>query len=82
MNTCPRLTCTLSILVAAFCLAVSATAHAQSVAGTVRDTSGAVLPGVAVEATQQPTHDPSGCHGLLPAASPGPPGRGRCAPSA
>ena len=50
MNTCSRLRCALSILVAAFCLAVSATAHAQSVAGTVRDTSGAVLPGVSVEA--------------------------------
>ena len=50
MNTFPRLRYDLSILVAALCLAVSATAHAQSVAGTVRDTSGAVLPGVSVEA--------------------------------
>jgi hypothetical protein len=49
MNTFPGLRCRLPILVAALCLAVSATAHAQSLAGTVRDTSGAVLPGVSVE---------------------------------
>ena len=50
MNTCPRLTCTLSILVAAFCLAVSATGgkgvisgiapgHAAEIADLVRSRS-------------------------------------------
>src|SRR5688572_29730737 len=38
-------------LVAALCLALPSVARAQSIAGTVRDTSGAVLPGVSVEAT-------------------------------
>src|SRR5687767_3688447 len=50
MNTVPGLRWYWSILVAGICLAVSVTADAQSVSGTVRDTSGAVLPGVAVEA--------------------------------
>src|SRR5215212_8717872 len=39
-----------AILVATLCVCLPAVAHAQSVAGTVRDSSGAVLPGVSVEA--------------------------------
>ena len=39
-----------TLLFLALCLGLPALAHAQSIAGTVRDTSGAVLPGVSVEA--------------------------------
>ncbi len=39
-----------TLLFLALCFGLPALAHAQSVAGTVRDTSGAVLPGVSVEA--------------------------------
>jgi hypothetical protein len=39
-----------TVLVVAVCLVIPAIARGQSVAGTVRDTSGAVLPGVGVEA--------------------------------
>src|SRR5688572_28243970 len=40
-----------TLLFLALCFGLPALAHGQSVAGTVRDTSGAVLPGVSVEAT-------------------------------
>jgi len=40
-----------SWLFVAFCFGLPSLAHAQSIAGTVRDTSGAVLPGVSVEAS-------------------------------
>ena len=39
-----------TLLFLALCFGLPVLAHAQSVAGTVRDTSGAVLPGVSVEA--------------------------------
>jgi hypothetical protein len=41
----------LLFLAVGFCLLVTGTASAQTLAGTVRDTSGAVLPGVTVEAS-------------------------------
>jgi hypothetical protein len=40
----------ITVLLATLCVGLPAVARAQSVAGTVRDTSGAVLPGVSVEA--------------------------------
>src|SRR6185503_2274960 len=40
-----------TLLVLALCLGLPSLVFAQSIAGTVRDTSGAVLPGVSVEAT-------------------------------
>jgi Carboxypeptidase regulatory-like domain len=39
-----------TVLFAVLCLGLPALVHAQSIAGTVRDTSGAILPGVSVEA--------------------------------
>src|SRR5688500_15818246 len=39
-----------TIFLAALCLCLPAVTRAQSVAGTVRDSSGGVLPGVSVEA--------------------------------
>src|SRR5688572_7975200 len=50
MNTSHGFTVRLSILLGTLCVCLPAVAGAQSVAGTVRDTSGAVLPGVSVEA--------------------------------
>jgi hypothetical protein len=50
MITFHRAKVSLTILVTALCLCAPAVARAQSLAGTVRDTSGAVLPGVSVEA--------------------------------
>jgi hypothetical protein len=41
-----------SVLASAFCLALTASAaHAQTIAGVVRDDTGAVMPGVTVEAS-------------------------------
>ncbi|HEY9462702.1 MAG TPA: carboxypeptidase-like regulatory domain-containing protein, partial [Vicinamibacterales bacterium] len=40
-----------TLLFAALCISLPSLLYAQSIAGTVRDTSGAVLPGVSVEAT-------------------------------
>src|SRR5688572_648761 len=40
-----------TLLFAALCLGLPSLVFAQSIAGTVRDTSGAILPGVSVEAT-------------------------------
>jgi carboxypeptidase family protein len=39
-----------TVFIAALCLGLPAAAHAQSIAGTVRDTSAGVMPGVSVEA--------------------------------
>src|SRR5687767_3551379 len=50
MITFPVGTLRVTICLAALWLCLPAVAGAQSIAGTVRDTSGAVLPGVAVEA--------------------------------
>jgi hypothetical protein len=50
MITFPAGTLRLTICLAALWLCLPTVAGAQSIAGTVRDTSGAVLPGVAVEA--------------------------------
>src|SRR5688572_31585759 len=50
MITFPAHMLRLTVCLAALWLCLPAAAAAQSIAGTVRDTSGAVLPGVAVEA--------------------------------